>query len=125
MLGIGVETTSVAEEALEKGRSVEFYVLDEEKRGMLGTRILDSFRTAFSRGLFKVLAVVFKGHAPMFLICSRHWRYFLQGMPRPRSHVSYPTSQVVAIGVLLTSPHVEVTFGVFVEFSYACLVLRL
>ena len=64
MLGIGVETTSVAEEALEKGRSVEFYVLDEEKRGMLGTRILDSFRTAFSRGLFKVLAVVFKGHPP-------------------------------------------------------------
>ena len=63
VLGIGVETTSVAEEALEKGRSVEFYVLDEEKRGMLGTRILDSFRTAFSRGLFKVLAVVFKGHA--------------------------------------------------------------
>ena len=37
---------------------------------MLGTRILDSFRTAFSRGLFKVLAVV------------------LKDMPRPRAHVS-------------------------------------
>ena len=63
-------------------------------------------------------------HVPVFLTCSRHWRYFLQGMPRPRSHLSDPTSQVVGIGVLLTSPHVEVTFGVFVEFSYACLVLK-
>ena len=57
--------------------------------------------------LFQALAVFFAGHATASF------------------HVSYPTSQVVAIGVLLTSPHVEVTFGVFVEFSYACLVLRL
>ena len=128
MLGIGVETTYVAEEALERGRSVEFYVLDEEKRGMLGTRILDSFRTAFSRGLFKVLAVVLKDMPRPRAHVSDLFQalaVFFAGMPRPRSHVSYPTSQVVAIGVLLTSPHVEVTFGVFVEFSYACLVLRL
>ena len=63
VLGIGVETASAAEEAIEKGRSVEFYVTDDEKRGMLGTRILDSFRTAHSRGMFQVLAVVFAGHA--------------------------------------------------------------
>ena len=63
VLGIGVGTTSVAEEAIEKGRSVEFYVTDDEKRGMLGTRVLDAFRTAHCRGMFEVLAVVFAGHA--------------------------------------------------------------
>ena len=63
VLGIGIETTSVAEEAIEKARSVELYVTDDDKRGMLGTRILQAFRTAHSRGMFQVLAVVFAGHA--------------------------------------------------------------
>ena len=54
MLGIGVETTTVAEAALEKGRHVEFHVLDEDKRGVLLTKISSSFRSAHSAGHFQV-----------------------------------------------------------------------
>lgn len=54
VLGIGVETTAVAEEAIDKGRCVEFFVLDEDKRDMLKTNIANAFRTAHSRGLFQV-----------------------------------------------------------------------
>ena len=32
VLGIGVEATTVAEEAIEKGRCVEFYVTDGDER---------------------------------------------------------------------------------------------
>ena len=54
VLGIGVETTAVAEAALEKGRHVEFHVLDEDKRGVLLTKISSSFRSAHSAGHFQV-----------------------------------------------------------------------
>ena len=57
VLGIGVETTTVAEAALEKGRPVEFYVMDEDKRGVLLTKISSSFRSAHSAGHFKVQCV--------------------------------------------------------------------
>lgn len=59
VLGIGVETTTVAEAALEKGRPVEFYVMDEDKRGVLLTKISSSFRSAHSAGHFKVQCVFF------------------------------------------------------------------
>ena len=54
VLGIGVEATTVAEEATEKGRCVEFYVMDDDKRRMLTAKIYNVFRTAYSRGLFQV-----------------------------------------------------------------------
>ena len=63
VLGIGVETTIVAEEAIEKGRCVEFYVTDEDKRGMLKTKIHDAFRTAHGRGMFQVRAVNSNDHS--------------------------------------------------------------
>lgn len=59
VLGIGVETTTVAEAALEKGRPVEFYVMDEDKRGVLLTKISSSFRSAHSAGHFKVQCFFF------------------------------------------------------------------
>ena len=60
VLGIGVETTTVAEEAIGQGRCVEFYVLEEDKRVVLERKIADAFRTAHSRGMFQVLAVVWR-----------------------------------------------------------------
>ena len=127
MLGIGVETTSVAKEAIEKGQSVELYVTDDDKRGKLGTRILQAFRPACSRDMFQVLAVVFQDMPRPRARLSDLFQalaVFFTGMPRPRAHLSDPTSQVIGIGVLLTSPHVE-TCGVFMEFLYLCLVLIL
>ena len=58
VLGIGVETTNVAEEAIEKGRCVEFYVMDDDKRGKLTAKIHNVFRTAHSRGLFQVQYII-------------------------------------------------------------------
>ena len=52
VLGIGVEATTVAEEATEKRRCVEFYLTDDDKRGMLTANIHNVFRTAHRRGLF-------------------------------------------------------------------------
>lgn len=63
VLGIGVETTTVAEEAIEKGRPVEFYVMDEDKRGVLLTKISGAFRAAHSAGHFKVEMVLFSALA--------------------------------------------------------------
>ena len=54
VLRIGAEATNVAEEVIEKGRCVEFYVLDDVKRGMLTANIHNVFRTAHSRCLFQV-----------------------------------------------------------------------
>ena len=64
VLGIGVETTNVAEEAIEKGRCVEFYVMDDDKRGMLTANIQNVFRTVHSRGLFQVRYIVEGKHRP-------------------------------------------------------------
>ena len=62
VLGIGVETTTMAEEAIEKGRCVEFYLTDEDKRGALSTKIHEAFRTAHSRGLVQVWETVKAQH---------------------------------------------------------------
>ena len=65
---------------------------------MLGTRILDSFRTAFSRGLFKVLAVV------------------LKDMPRPRAHVS-DLFQALAV---FFAGHATASFPCFLSHLSGC-----
>jgi hypothetical protein len=54
VLGIGVETTSAPEDAIARGRRVEFYVTDESKRAALQTKIGSAFHKAHSSGMFQV-----------------------------------------------------------------------
>lgn len=56
MLGIGVETTTAAEDAISRGRLVEFYVTDDSKRVALQTKIGSAFHKAHSSGMFQVTA---------------------------------------------------------------------
>lgn len=54
VLGIGVDITSVAMDAIGRGRRVEFYLLDASKRGALLTNISGAFHKAHSSGMFQV-----------------------------------------------------------------------
>ncbi|CAB1111515.1 unnamed protein product [Ectocarpus sp. CCAP 1310/34] len=53
VLGVGVESTTVAEDAISRGRRVEFYVTDESKRASLQAKISSSFHKAHSSGMFQ------------------------------------------------------------------------
>ena len=52
---VGVETTTVAEVAIDHGRCVECFILEEDARASLEKKITDAFRTAHGRGLFQVI----------------------------------------------------------------------
>ncbi|CAB1105875.1 unnamed protein product [Ectocarpus sp. CCAP 1310/34] len=53
VLGVGVESTTVAEDAISRGRRVEFYVTDESKRASLQAKISSTFHKAHSSGMFQ------------------------------------------------------------------------
>ena len=63
VLGIGAEATNDAEEVIVKERCVEFYVMDDDKRGMRTANIYNVFRTAHSP-LFQVQYIVKGKHRP-------------------------------------------------------------
>lgn len=67
VLGIGVESTDIADVAIERGRAVEFYLLDysPDQRAHLEKRIDSAFHKAHGNGMFHVRVLFRRSFAEM------------------------------------------------------------
>lgn len=54
VLGVGVETTGIVDVALDRGRRLELYLVDETSRPAVVDNIEQAFLKAFNRGMFQV-----------------------------------------------------------------------